>query len=124
MVEDDSYALFLAASEPPVDCDRYYKCDIIAAPFETGVINIGKGWMFQKRSPFLPFFKRAFTKMEQAGTIRKIEDRTRREQNFERYHLKEQICSSLDGTEIGWNKALLLFLLFFTGVAISQLIFV
>ena len=66
MIEDDSYALFLVGSEAPVDCDRFYKCDIVAAPFTTGIINLGKGWMFQKRSPFLRLFKRAFRKMEEA----------------------------------------------------------
>ena len=124
MVEDDSYALFVVGSEAPVDCDRFYKCDIVAAPFTTGIVNLGKGWMFQKRSPFLSAFKRAFRKMAEAGTIRKMEDRLRRDKNFERYHLKDQICSGLDGTPIGWNKSLLLFLAFAGGVSLSLLCFV
>ena len=126
MVEDDSYALFLVGSEAPVDCDRFYKCDIVAAPFTTGIINLGKGWMFQKRSPFLKLFKRAYRKMEEAGTIRKMEERLRRERNFERYHLKDQICSRLDGSRIGFegaNKSAMLFALFVGGVSISQIIF-
>ena len=123
MVEDDSYALFLVASETPAECDRFYKCDIVAAPFLTGIINIGKGWMFQKRSPFLPLFKRTFRKMEEAGTVRKIEDKTRREQNFERYHLTDQICNALDGNPIGREKSWSLLLFFVGGVGLSQIIF-
>ena len=126
MIEDDSYALFLVGSEAPVDCDRFYKCEIVAAPFTTGIINLGKGWMFQKRSPFLKLFRRAFRKMEEAGTIKKMEERLRRERNFERYHLKDQICSRLDGSIIGFdgaNKSFMLFVLFVAGVSLSQFIF-
>ena len=73
----------------------------------------------------MPIFKkRQFS--HKAGTIRKMEERLRRERNFERYHLKDQICSRLDGSRIGFegaNKSAMLFALFVGGVSISQIIF-
>ena len=62
LVEDESYAQFSIGGKNTgyVVCKRYQRCEVVKAPFTEGRFPGGVGWLFPKRSPYLPIFNQYY----------------------------------------------------------------
>lgn len=75
IIEDDSSAYFSVRTKPHLKCKRYQKCETVVVPFTEGRHPGGSGWLFPKRSPFLPVFKEHYWKLKEAGYWQRIENK-------------------------------------------------
>ena len=116
LVDDDSFAQFYIESGSP-HCDSYKKCKVVKTPFVVSKM-LGAGWMFPRRSPFLPILKHYFGLFKEAGTYNRLKD-----SHDENNHLPDQECFEYDGHPIQMQKAVSLFGLILGGMGISFIIF-
>ena len=90
------------------------------APFIEGRIYGGQGWLFPKRSPFLPIFNKYYMEIKEAGHLYRI---SRQPKYDPTYLLPQQECGDLDGHPISMHKVISLFVLIFGTVFLSVMIF-
>lgn len=122
LAEDDSYAFFTIQNKDRISCLNYQKCNVVRKiiPFTGSKTAGGRGWLFPKRSPFLPIFKKYFWELKEAGHWRRIKDKA----EYNKYHLlPDQECEDLDGHPISMHKVISLFTMFFVAVFVSTAIF-
>ena len=67
LVEDDSYAFYQVHGERHFRCHRYQNCEVVLVPFTEGRFPGGAGWIFPKRSPFLPMLNKYYWELKEAG---------------------------------------------------------
>ena len=120
LVDDDSFAVFAVYGEgSPPDCTCYKKCKVVKTPFVVSKM-LGAGWMFPRRSPFLPILKHYFGLFKEAGTYNRLKDSHKENKNN---HLPDQECFEYDGHPIQMQKAVSLFGLILGGMGLSFIIF-
>ena len=101
-------------------CPAYQKCKVVIAPFTEGRINGGMGWLFPKRSPFLPIFNKYYWEVKEAGHYERVYNKP----EYDKTHLlPDQECEDLDGHPISMHKVISLFALFFSTAFLSATIF-
>ena len=120
IAKDERYAWFSVSWEPPVECDKYQKCEVVSVPFTEGRFPGGRGWIFPKRSPFLPIFNKYYWELKEAGFRTRIKNKPEYRPN---HLLPEQECETLDGHPISMHKVISLFAMFFGAFCCSFLIF-
>ena len=122
LVEDDSYAQFSIGNKNSgyVVCKRYQRCEVVKAPFTEGSFPGGAGWLFPKRSPFLPIFNQYFWELKYAGHWNRIISKPEYDPTK---LLPYQECETLDGHPISMHKVISLFAMFFGAAFISFAIF-
>ena len=101
-------------------CSEYQKCEVVAAPFTEGYFPGGVGWIFPKRSPFLPIFKKYFWELKEAGHKQRIYNKPEYKDS---HLLPDQECETLDGHPISMFKVISLFTMFFGTAFLSSVIF-
>ena len=118
LVEDDSYAVFRVTAGAPSDCDAYYHCSVVRAPFITHE-TLGVGWLFPRRSQFYSMFNHYHTSIVEAGTAERA-----RAPYFDIGigYRKEQLCTNYDGKPIGMKKIISLFGIILIGVILSMVV--
>ena len=116
IVEDESFALFLIAAGRNV-CNSYEKCEVVKTPVVFAT-TVGAGWMFPKRSPFLPILKIYFGLVQEAGSYNRVLDYYN-----EKKLLPEQECLKYDGDPIQMRKAVSLIGIILGGTGLSFIIF-
>ena len=116
IVEDDSFALFLLITGRQI-CDSYKKCKVVKTPFLVSK-TLGAGWMFPKRSPFLPILNNYIGLAIEGGTYKRIKN-----SHDENMHLPDQDCLEYDGQPIQMRKAFSLFGMILGGIGLSFIIF-
>ena len=116
VVDDDSFAVFLITSRIP-HCDSYKKCKVVKTPIVVSK-TLGSGWMFPKRSPFLPILKHYIGLFKEAGTFKRLQN-----SHYENNYSPDQECFEYDGHPIQMQKAVSLFGLILGGMGLSFIIF-
>ena len=103
--DDDSYALFLpqVSEHETKYCSKYQKCEVVTAPFSKGYFPGGIGWIFPKRSPFLPIFNYHFWQLNEADHKRRIYNKPEYKPS---YLWPAQECEDLDGQPISMFKSM------------------
>lgn len=120
MLEDDSYSVhFLSAKGFMKNCKAYHECKVIKAPFATAKVAGGAGWLFSKRSPYLPVFQKYYREAKETGALHRLWQHPKYTPNA---LLPDQICEELDGEPIGMDKAFSLFMMLCGGGSLSLLI--
>ena len=120
MAEDDNFALFAISVGANVNCKIYQTCEVVNTPFTDGKFPGGMGWLFPKRSPFLPIFNKLFWKMKEGGLIDRIAFQPEYTPNK---LLDTQVCETLDGDPISMHKVVSLFALFAVAFSFTLAIF-
>ena len=120
MAEDDNFAYFGISIDPKFQCNLYQTCAIVNPPFTDGKYSGGIGWLFPKRSAFLPIFNKFFWKMKEAGLIRRIYNQPEYRPNK---LLPNQVCETLDGDPISMHKVVSLFALFAVAFSFTLAVF-
>ena len=115
LVEDDSYASYVMTGGKGhlKRCPEYYSCDIIVVPHVI-TTSLGSGWIFPKRSPFLPIFHKHATLIKETGVLERIANTYN-----ELKGMPGQICAEYDGKPIGAEKCFSLFGMMLFGIGIS-----
>ena len=116
LVKNNSFALYQLWSHPT--CESYQKCDVVKTHFVVGE-SFGAGWMFPKRSQFLPILNHYIGMVKEGGSVRRISH-----QYDENSHLPEQECFEYNGDPIAMKKVGSLFALIVGGMGISLIILV
>ena len=122
IAEDGSYASFIIDHLPDSECPEYVDCRVVVAPFSSFAGTGGAGWLFPKRSPFLPIFNYYFWIMKGSGAYGRI----MKPQNRPGYNpmsIAKQQCENLEGKPIGIHKSFSVFVILMTGLCLSILIF-
>ena len=122
VAKDASYASFLIKQTQDKDCPEYVDCRVVAAPFSSYTGTGGAGWLFPKRSPFLPIFNYYFWIMKGSGAYGRI----MKPQNSPLYNPKSiiyQQCENLEGKPIGIHKSSSVFVILIAGLCLSILVF-
>ena len=122
VANDASYASFFIKHGQDKDCPEYMDCRVVAAPFSSYTGTGGAGWLFPKRSPFLPIFNYYFWIMKGSGAYGRI----MKPQNRPGYNPKsitKKQCEILEGKPIGIHKSSSVFNLLMAGLCLSILIF-
>ena len=78
------------------------------------------GWLFPKRSPFLPIFNKYFWELKEGGHWDRINSKPEYDPTK---LLPDQECDTLDGHPIRMFKVISLFAMFFCSVALISMIF-
>ena len=102
-------------------CPSYQKCKVIKkiVPFTGSKTTGGRGWLFPKRSPFLPILNKYFLELKEAGHKRRIGLKA---EYTPSKLLPDQECENLDGHPISMHKVISLFTLFVVGLFVSTVI--
>ena len=118
---DDNFAYFAISVEEKRDCSVYKRCEIVNPPFTDGKYSGGTGWLFPKRSPFLPIINKFFRQINEAGLMYRIY----RQPEFHPTNmlLPNQVCETLDGDPISMHKVVSLFVLFAVAFSFTLVIF-
>ena len=124
LANDSSYAWFGISNGVSTSCKRNWDCSVKNAPFTTGILGIGGGWMFKKRSPFLPILNHYFLLMEESGTVWRLRRRMHRPEYDLNYYLPKQKCEHYEGKPIGIHKASSVFGILIIGIATCFIFFV
>ena len=122
MVEDGSYTQFCIGSKTScyVPCKKYQRCEVVKAPFFEGSFPGGVGWLFPKRSPFLPIFNQYYWELKNTGHWNRINSKPEYDPTK---LLPYQECETLEGHPIGMHQVISLFAMFFGAAFISFAIF-
>ena len=76
--------------------------------------SLGMGWIFPKRSPFLPIFHKHITLIKETGVYNRIGD------TYDPLKgMPGQICKEYDGEPIGAEKSFSLFGMMISGACLS-----
>ena len=119
-MEDDSYAFYQVHGERHFRCHRYQNCEVVLVPFTEGRFPGGAGWIFPKRSPFLPILNKYFWELKEAGHWSRINSKP--EYNPIKL-LPDQECPTLDGHPISMFKVISLFAMFGVSILLTSGIF-
>ena len=116
LVEDDSFALFQlwSGNRPSPACDVYQKCQVVKTHFVVAR-NFGGGWMFPKRSPFLPILKHYVGLVKEVGIVLRISSSYAKQNGQE--------CLEYDGDPIRLQKTFSLFAIVLGGMSLSLITF-
>ena len=117
---DDSFVFFSIGMKPNYRCKSYQTCEVIIPPFTEGKFMGGRGWLFPKRSPFLPAFNQLFWKIKELGLYQRIINQPKYSPNK---LLPKQYCETLDGDPISMHKVVSLFALFAVAFNVTLVIF-
>ena len=116
VASDDTYAFFRTSRGHPLECQAYQKCKVVAAPFTVGRSMGGAGWVFQKRSPFLPILNHYYWKYEESGLIERIWNQPK----YDPTHLlPDRECETLDGHAVSMLKVASLFAMLASAACLS-----
>ena len=124
IASESSNAYFRITSQPLSSCQKVFDCSVVIAPFTTGALGTGAGWMFQKRSPFQPIFNHYYHIMKESGSVRRMQRRPNRPEFDSNYYKPKTTCENLEGKPIGIYKSSSLFIILMIGVFVCFLIFV
>ena len=112
-------------SEPDLQsCKATRDCSVVVAPVTTGPLGTGGGWMFQKRSPFLPIFRHYHDMIRESGTFWRLHQYENRPEMQSDYFYPEPICETHKGKPIGLYKISSIFVIVVIGIGICFLIYV
>ena len=120
VAEDDTYGVFRISGDHPSYCTQYQTCKVIEAPFAVGRSIGGGGWIFQKRSPFLPIFRYHYWKYKEAGLELRIWGKPEYSPHF---LLPDQECETLDGHPVSIFKLPSVFVMLLCAACLSIIIF-
>ena len=120
VANDDNYAMFRISSKAHLPLKHYKNCDVVAAPFTTGVFAGGAGWLFPKRSPFLPIFRQYFWQLSDAGLFKKIATNPEYQPFF---LLPHQECETFNWHSVSIQQLAILFSTIVGGFGLSLLTF-
>ena len=124
IANESSNAYFKISSNPLTSCQRVFDCSVVIAPFTTGALGTGTGWMFQKRSPFLPIFRHYHDMIRESGTFWRLHEFENRPDFQSNYFYPEPICETHKGKPIGLYKISSIFVIVVIGIGIYFLIYV
>ena len=79
-------------------------CSVVHAPFTPGALGKGGGWMFEKRSPFLPIFNHYFNMIKETATFKRLRRRLNRPEYDSNYYFPIPTCDTHRGKPIGLYK--------------------
>ena len=96
----------------------------MVAPFTTGPLGTGSGWMFKKRSPFLAILNHYYLLMKESGSKTRLASRTNRPEFDSEYYLPKQACDHYEGKPIGIHKASSIFAIMIVGMGLAFIFFV
>ena len=123
VANDSSYALFIIREEPGLKlCKVTRDCSVVLAPVTTGPLATGVGWIFQKRSPFLPIFRHYHDMIRESGTFLRLHQYENRPEMQSNYFYSEPICETHKGKPIGLYKISSIFVIVVLGIGICFLI--
>ena len=121
VARDNSYVFFGFLSIALIGhCEAFQKCEVVEAPFTEGSMVGGVGWLFPKRSPFLPLFNQMFWDLKEKGFMQRIQNQPQYNPNK---LLSLQECETLDGQAISMLKVISLFSMLGGAACVSLLIF-
>ena len=100
---DSSYAA-IVFNEYPMIVVCKSGCSVAIAPFTSGALAQGNGWMFQKRSPFLPVFNHYFNKIKESATFKRLRRLSNRPEYESNYYFSKPTCETRKGNPIGLYK--------------------
>ena len=100
-------------------CSKYQTCEAVIAPFIEGRYPGGVGWIFPKRSPFLPIFNQFYWDIKEAGLLDRIWAQPKYSPNK---LLPKHECETLDGHPIHMHKVISLFTMLFGAFCCSLII--
>ena len=123
IANESDNAYFKISSKPLTSCKRVFDCSVVIAPFTTGELGTGTGWMFQKRSPFLKIFNHYYYMMKESGSIERLRRRRNRPEFDSNYYKPKTTCENHEGKAIGIYKSSSLFIILMIGVGVGFLIF-
>ena len=124
VASERSNAYFMISSKPIRTCPKVFDCSVVVAPFTTGALGTGTGWMFPKRSPFLPIFNHYYHVIKESGSVIRMRRRRNRPEFDSNYYKPKTTCENLEGKPIGIYKSSSLFIILMIGVFFCFLIFV
>ena len=93
------------------------------APFTSGALGKGSGWMFEKRSPFLPIFNHYFNKIKESATFKRLQRRRNRPEFDSNYYFPEPTCDTQRGKPIGLYKIFSTFAIVMIGAGVCFIIY-
>ena len=95
------------------------KREVVKVPFTEGKVPGGSGWLFPKRSPFLPIFNKHFWELKELGHWKRIS----KSYSSTALLSTSQENEDLDEHPISMHKVISLFAMFFGAAFLSLLIF-
>ena len=98
-------------------------CSVVIAPFTSGGHGKGSGWMFEKRSPFLPIFNHYFNKIREAATFKRLSEYHNRPEFDSNYYLQIPTCETNKGKPIGLYKISSTFAVVMIGAGVCLMIY-
>ena len=123
VASESSNAHFRISSTPLSSCQKVFDCSVVISSFTTGALGTGAGWMFHKRSPFLPIFNYYYHMMKESGSVLRMKRRMNRPEFDSNYYYPKQTCENLEGKPIGIYKSSSLFIILMLGAFVCFLIF-
>lgn len=123
IANESNNAYFKISSKPLTSCRRVFDCSVVIAPFTTGALGTGTGWMFLKRSPFLPIFNYYYNMMKESGSIERLRRRRNRPEFDSNYYKPKATCQNHEEKAIAIYKSASLFIILMIGVGVGFLIF-
>ena len=123
LANDSSYAWFGIGGGPGNNCKRNRDCSVVVAPFTTGPLGTGSGWMFKKRSPFLRIINHYYLSMKESGSVERLTRRKNRPEFDSKYYLPKQACDHYEGKPIGIHKASSIFAIMVVGIGLGFIFF-
>ena len=123
VANDNSYAYFLIDDETKQNCREYFDCTVVPAPFTTGTLSTGSGWMFPKRSAFLQIFNHYNLVMQESGTVLRLRREQNRPMYDSKYYFPEPTCEDHEGKPIKLHKSSSLFAILIAGASLSLFTF-
>ena len=103
---------------PPTDCDPYYRCLVVNAPF--GITKaVGTGWLFRRRSQFYPIFNQHYASLKEAGAVERIRAQY---YDFVNGRQKEQQCPNYEGKPMSLKNVFSLIAIVLLGVGLSMVV--
>ena len=122
VILDSSYALF-AFSVNPIIRRCKSGCSVVIAPFTSGALGRGAGWMFEKRSPFLPIFNHYFNKIKESATSQRLSRTHNRPEYDSNYYFPKPTCETYKGKPIGLYKISSTFAIVIIGAGVCFMIY-
>ena len=95
-------------------CEKWSNCEIAVIPYVVDK-DLGSGWIFPKKSVFLPIFKYYLSRMKEGAIYRRI---------MSSQGMPSRICPEYAGKPIGLEKvvSLLGIIMFGTGLSVIILL--
>ena len=124
IANDSSYAIFRIGPEPKPNSQICGGCSVVRAPITTGPLATGSGWMFQKRSSYLPIFRHYYNMIRESGTTWRLSNLVNRPEFQSEKYSPKPTCETHKGKPIGFYKTSSIFAIVMIGLGICFLIYV